>query len=715
MKTSLLAASTLALLPFATATEPILVTVRPVAAPTPPPVLIDTPTKLRAAAAPAAQGTLYSIGDPTDEEQYYLELINRARANPTAEGVRLATTTDPSVLSAYSYYSVDLTMMQTEFAALPVRPPLALNALLTQAARGHTADLYTNAFQGHVGTDGRTLGQRVTATGYAWNSLGENVYSFADYVWQGHAGFQVDWGTGGTGGMQTGRGHRANIHGDFREVGIGVINGTNTVGSSTVGPQLVTQDFGTASQYFVTGVAYYDLDGDSFYDPGEGVGGLTVEVSGSSYYAVTTASGGYAVPVPSATTTRTVTFTGPDLAHTLNVALTVNQNAKADHTAAYAAPVVTGSTTPPTAVATTYAFTALPGATGYEWQQATRSAFANDDADSLARVTATTTGTYSPLATDVRYSGTGAYHLAHQTLDDQLLTYSDTILVGSSATIAFRSRLGYAGNGETASLELSQDGGTTWAALYSQAGTNGSGETTFQARSVSLAAYAGKSVLLRFAYRFSSGSYYPDAGTGSGWYIDEITGTNLSILGAAVTSAVPSGRSFAFTPASAGTYLLAVRPLTPGRTWPFGPYLEVNASAIPSFTAWATQQEAAASLPAGTIAGHPTEDYNNDGVANLAAYALGLSAVAPATPPAPAVADGRLRLSYNRDLTHTDATIAPQVSTDLTTWYALGVAGAPTGFADTLLSSNDSVQTREASVPLTSGTRLFLRLLITRP
>lgn len=718
MKTTLLAVSTLALLPFATATEPTLVTVRPIAAPTPPPVLIGTPTKLRAAAeplAPAAQGTLYSIGEPTDEEQYYLELINRARANPATEGVRLATTTDPSVLSAYSYFSVDLTMMQAEFAALPARPPLALNALLTQAARGHTADLYTNAFQGHDGTDGRTLGQRVTATGYAWYSLGENVYSFAESVWQGHAGFQVDWGTGGTGGMQPGRGHRANIHGDFLEIGIGVINGTNTVGGTTVGPQLVTQDFGTSSQYFVTGVAYYDIDGDSFYDPGEGVGGLTVEVSGSSYYAVTSASGGYAVPVPSATTTRTVTFTGPELARTLNVSLTLNQNAKADCAAAYAAPVVTGSLTPPTSVATTYSFTALPGATGYEWQRASKSAFASDAADSLARVAATTTGTYSPLATDVRYSGTGAYHLAHQTAAPQLLTYPDQLLVGPSASVSFRSRLGYAGDGETASLELSQDGGTTWTALYNQTGTNSAGEASFQARSVSLAAYAGKSVRLRFAYRYNSGSYYPYADAGVGWYIDEISATNLYGLGAAVTSAVPSGRSFAFTPASAGTYLLAVRPLTPGRTWPFGPYLEVNASAIPPFTAWATQQETAASLPAGTIANHPTEDYNNDGVANLAAYALGLSAVARATPPAPAIADGRLRLSYQRDLTRTDATITAQISTDLTTWHALGAAGAPAGFADALLSSNGSVETREASVPLTSGTRLFLRLQIARP
>ena len=34
--------------------------------------------------------TLYDFGNPTADEQLYIELINRARDNPTAEGIRLA-------------------------------------------------------------------------------------------------------------------------------------------------------------------------------------------------------------------------------------------------------------------------------------------------------------------------------------------------------------------------------------------------------------------------------------------------------------------------------------------------------------------------------------------------------------------------------------------------------------------------------------------------
>ena len=53
-------------------------------------------------AIPCPGLTFYDFGNPTAEEQLYLELINRARANPPAEGARLAATTDPDVLSAYS-------------------------------------------------------------------------------------------------------------------------------------------------------------------------------------------------------------------------------------------------------------------------------------------------------------------------------------------------------------------------------------------------------------------------------------------------------------------------------------------------------------------------------------------------------------------------------------------------------------------------------------
>jgi hypothetical protein len=291
--------------------------------------------------APASQ--LYSIGDPTNEEQYYLELINRARANPTAEGLRLATTTDSNVLNAYSAFGVNLVLMQAQFVLIPPAPPLSMNATLTTAARAHSQNMLQNNYQGHSGPDGSltTRLQGYTAGANGW-SIGENVYAYSKSVWYGHVGFEVDWGGGvANGGMQSPPGHRQNIHSTtFREVGIGVVLGSNG-GSGGVGPQLVTQDFGWVGGLapFVTGVVYRDLNSNGFYDAGEGVGGVTVTVSNTNTYAVTASSGGYSVPVAESGN-YTVTFSGGSVpTNQKSVNVSNGQNVKSDY-------VVTGSATP---------------------------------------------------------------------------------------------------------------------------------------------------------------------------------------------------------------------------------------------------------------------------------------------------------------------------------------------------------------------------------
>lgn len=297
--------------------------------------------------------TQYSIGDPTGEEQLYLEYINRARGNPQAEGIRLAATTDPEVLGAYQYFGVNLTLMQSQFAVIVPQPPLSMNALLLAAARAHSVNMLNNAYQGHgdSASGASTVVTRLSsytsgANGY---SLGENVYSYAKSVLYGHAGFEVDWGgTALTGGMQNPAGHRLNIHSaTFREIGVGVVLGSN----GSVGPQLVTQEFGARSDVlpFVTGVVYQDKNNNGFYDAGEGIGGVNVMVSGSNFYAVTAASGGYSVPVPG-DGTYVVTFSGgsvPSASRTATVA--AGSSVKLDYVAATLAtptPIPTATPSP---------------------------------------------------------------------------------------------------------------------------------------------------------------------------------------------------------------------------------------------------------------------------------------------------------------------------------------------------------------------------------
>jgi uncharacterized protein YkwD len=87
--------------------------------------------------------------------------------------------------------------------------PLAWNDRLEQAAYGHSADMATNNYFAHESQDGRTPADRVSAAGYAWSAIGENIAAgYPDVA------AVVD-------GWMTSPGHCANIMtAAFRELGM---------------------------------------------------------------------------------------------------------------------------------------------------------------------------------------------------------------------------------------------------------------------------------------------------------------------------------------------------------------------------------------------------------------------------------------------------------------------------------------------------------------
>ncbi len=67
------------------------------------------------------------------------------------------------------------------------------------------------------------------------------------------------------------------------------------------------------AEAFATGVAYFDLNGNNFYDIGEGLGGIHATVAGVDYYADTVGSGAYAVPLPG-DGSYNISFSAPEMA-----------------------------------------------------------------------------------------------------------------------------------------------------------------------------------------------------------------------------------------------------------------------------------------------------------------------------------------------------------------------------------------------------------------
>ncbi len=257
---------------------------------------------------------------PDGQEQQAVWLMNRARANPNQEGLWLASSNDYSVAGGRNYFGVDLDILRAEFAAIVIKPPVAFDNRLYAAAFAHSTDLIERDAQDHDQQYARVQ----DAGFHVWGAFRGSVFSYAKSGINAHAAWNIDWGPDAIpddDGMQAGRGHRValmSIGGENTNVGIAAIHETNS--STDVGPYVSTANYCQANSYyadhyntFIVGTVWHDANGNDQYDPGEGKSNVIVNPDQGSYYAVTSVSGGYAIPITS-NTIYTVTFSGGDLA-----------------------------------------------------------------------------------------------------------------------------------------------------------------------------------------------------------------------------------------------------------------------------------------------------------------------------------------------------------------------------------------------------------------
>ena len=258
------------------------------------------------------------MANPSSLEQFQLEMINRARLDPQGEANRLGISLNAGLPGGT--------------ISSAVKQPLAFNGLLIDSARAHSDWMLSADVFSHTGQGGSDPGDRMRDAGYRFTgswTWGENI------SWRGTTG-QVDqtaFTVSSHEGLFRSAGHRENILGDrFEEIGLGVRTGQFTSGN-TFNALMVTQNYAkSGDKLFVTGVAYQDGDGNDFYSPGEGRGGVRVafDSSGGPDGSTTTfASGGYQQLVGSGQ--LLVTFSGGGLARTLGVTVDVgSQNVKVD-------------------------------------------------------------------------------------------------------------------------------------------------------------------------------------------------------------------------------------------------------------------------------------------------------------------------------------------------------------------------------------------------
>lgn len=246
----------------------------------------------------------------SSQEQLMIELVNRLRLDPQSEVIRLGIT--------------DTDVIDSMLAASGKLMALAGNSYLEAAAAAHSEWILSADKLSHTGVDGTNGYDRIVDAGYDFSGFwtwGENISyrgstgelditRAVHYIYEGYL---------------NSAGHRGNmLNLYYSEIGVGQEMGDFLGYNATS----ITQNFATSnSQYYLTGVAYNDLDGDGFYSVGEAVEGVTFAAEGSS--AMTHAAGGYSSAI-GAGASRLVSITRPD-GHEITVQVwSSDENVKLD-------------------------------------------------------------------------------------------------------------------------------------------------------------------------------------------------------------------------------------------------------------------------------------------------------------------------------------------------------------------------------------------------
>jgi hypothetical protein len=245
-----------------------------------------------------------SEADPTSEQQFMLELLNRMRTSPSAELEKMVNMDSPGVWSALKsdhasvalaldYFGVSASALFSQWSSLTPAPPLAWNNSLASASTTYSNLMVTQDLQLHS-LDGLSTGQRLVNAGYSsnWGDVAQTLFATAADAPHAHAAFAIDWGPdGGSGtGIQPGATHREALMDPlFKEIGIGFQTVSIPLSNTEVtGPVVITEHLGNARRWNgVTLVADAILTGsifddsvltDSFYTPGEGISSALIFV-----------------------------------------------------------------------------------------------------------------------------------------------------------------------------------------------------------------------------------------------------------------------------------------------------------------------------------------------------------------------------------------------------------------------------------------------------
>jgi len=349
--------------------------------------------------------------------------------------------------------------------------------------------------------------------------------------------------------------------------------------------------------------------------------------------------------------------------------------------------VISGSDAPPVSGAA-YGFNRIEQADSYELRVATGSVAGwTEGAEDLPvpQIAAMTTGTYAVRGTTLARSGSKSFQLAFPDFADQGFVITRDVVVTAASQLRFFERARFTTTTTTLHAEVSTDNGGSWTSVWSRSGVglnSGLWDGAFNARSVSLGAYAGEVVRVRFMLRRNGGSISVGTGENHGFFIDDVTVTDATELVNGTTTVLGGGATgFTLNGASAGAalsvgtrYYLRVRPNVGTRWFGYGPLKVVTAKEASGFGAWLAQ------YPGGS--GGVMDDHDRDGLTNGVEYAFGLNpTVGGGVLPQVVKTASELAVTFAEPAGVSGVVYGAEWSRDMVTWRPVADSGSGGGHA----------------------------------